>query len=147
MLAKRRPFSSLRLLNRLGKESDLLSSLLDEFSHFHGFSPFPDIANPDFSPSLDIINKTDKLSINVEVPGIEKDDIQIEMNGNTLVIKGEKKSEEEQKRKDVYISERCYGSFRREIELPPDSDTDKVNASYKNGILVLDILHGIYPLL
>ncbi len=139
MLAKRRPFGSLRMLNRLGKESDFITSLLEDWSHFHGFSPFPSIENPDFSPSLDIVDKKDKLSITVEVPGIEKDNIQIDINDKTLIIKGEKKSEDEQKDKDVYVRERCYGAFRREIELPPDSDTDKIDASYKNGILVLDI--------
>ena len=60
MLARRQPRTVFRLLDQLGKEEDFFSSLLDEFSHFHGCSPLKGINNTDFSPSLDFINEKDK---------------------------------------------------------------------------------------
>ena len=59
----------------------------------------------------------------------------ISLDGNTLTIKGEKRKEEEVKEEDYYRSERAYGAFSRSIELPVAVQTDKVNASFKNGVL------------
>ena len=135
----RRPRNILRLLDTIGKENDIFSNLFDSLSHFHGYSPFRGIDNPNFSPSLDIVEKPDKYAVTLEVPGIEKDGIQIEIENDRLTIKGEKKSEKKEETDEVFVCERCYGAFRREIPLPNDSDADNINASYSNGILTLEI--------
>lgn len=131
--------SLLRNLDSLGREGDLFSSLIDDLFHFHGFSPLQGIANPDFSPLLDFVDKEDKYSISIEVPGIEKNKIQIEVDDGILIIKGEKKSETRKEKDENYVCERCYGMFRRELRLPADANKNDINAKYENGVLLLDI--------
>lgn len=142
MLARRsahRPLNILRTLDTLGREGDLFSNMLDDLFHFHGFSPLSGIKNPDFSPALDFAEKDDKFVATLEVPGIEKENIQIEIEEDSIIIKGEKKTEKEDKTTERYVCERCYGSFRREINLPSNIDSEKIDASYNNGILTIDI--------
>ena len=126
-------------LGKLGRRNDFFNSLIDDFFHFHGFSPFQGINNPDFSPALDIVDSKDKYTISVEIPGINKKDVHIEIEDNTLMIKGEKKSEKIDKNDDHYVHERCYGAFRREIQLPSNSNTDNISAKYNDGVLTLKI--------
>ena len=75
------------------------------------------------------------MIIKAEMPGLTKDEIDITIDGNTLTIKSEKKKEEEVKEEDYYRCERTYGAFSRSIDLPVAVQTDKVNASFKNGVL------------
>jgi HSP20 family protein len=106
--------------------------------------PFPRLWHPGFArlrsisleaPALDVYEQKDDLIVKAEIPGLTKDEIDITLEGNTLTIKGEKKEEEEVKDDDYYRSERTYGAFSRSIELPVTVQTDKVNASFKNGVL------------
>jgi HSP20 family protein len=106
--------------------------------------PFPRLWRPDFwrlrpinieAPALDVYEEKDDLIVKAEIPGLTKDEIDISLEGNTLTIKGEKKKEEEVKEEDYYRCERSFGSFARSIELPVDVQTDKVNATFKNGLL------------
>ena len=85
--------------------------------------------------ALDIYEQKDDLIIKAEMPGLTKDEIDISLDGNVLTIKGEKKKEEEVKEEDYYRCERAYGAFSRSIELPVAVQIDKVNASFKNGVL------------
>jgi HSP20 family protein len=73
--------------------------------------------------------------VTAELPGIDKDNISVNLTDHTLTIKGEKKKEEEIKEENYYRSERSYGSFLRTLELPRDVHADKVKASFKNGVL------------
>ena len=129
----------LRRLDSLGREGDLVSSLLDDLFHFHGFSPLNTIANPDFSPSIEYTKLEDSYVITAEVPGINKNDINIEIDGDILVVKGEKKYNKQEQKEEYFVRERCYGSFRREIRLPTDSNKNDIEASYEEGILKLKI--------
>jgi HSP20 family protein len=87
------------------------------------------------APALDVYEQKDDVIVKAEIPGLTKDEIDITMEGNTLTIKGEKKKEEEVKEEDYYRCERTYGAFSRSIDLPVTVQTDKVNASFKNGVL------------
>ena len=87
------------------------------------------------APALDVYDQRDDLIVKAEIPGLSKEEIDISLEGNTLTIKGEKRKEEEVKEEDYYRSERAYGAFSRSIELPVAVQTDKVNASFKNGVL------------
>ncbi|HEY7536266.1 MAG TPA: Hsp20/alpha crystallin family protein [Thermodesulfobacteriota bacterium] len=87
------------------------------------------------SPSVDMFDKKDEIVVKAEIPGIEKEDINISISDNTLTIKGETKKEEEVKEEDYYYAERSYGSFARTLSLPAKVNADKVKASFKNGIL------------
>ena len=106
--------------------------------------PFPRLWRPDFSrlrslsleaPSLDVYEQKDDLIVKAEIPGLTKDEIDISLEGNTLTIKGENKKEEEVKEEDYYRCERTFGAFSRSVELPVGVQADKVNASFKNGVL------------
>ena len=106
--------------------------------------PFPRMWRPGFgrlrgisleAPALDVYEQKDDVIVKAEIPGLTKDEIDISMKGNTLTIRGEKKKEEEVKEEDYYRCERTYGAFSRSIELPVAVQTDKVNASFKNGVL------------
>jgi len=87
------------------------------------------------APALDIYEDKDDIVIKAELPGLEKDDVEVNMMDHTLTIKGEKKKEAEVKEENYYRSERSYGSFARTLQLPTDVQADKVKASFKNGVL------------
>jgi HSP20 family protein len=86
-------------------------------------------------PAVDIFEKEDKFVVKAELPGIKEDDIHVSVVGDTLSIKGEKKTETEVKEEDYYRSERSYGSFCRSIPLPSNVDADKIEASFEDGVL------------
>jgi len=140
MLQKRNsPANILKVLDRMGREEDLFSALTDDLFHFHGFSPLRGVKNPNFSPSLDFIDKEKNYLVKVEVPGIDKEQIEIEIDDDTLIIRGEKKNEYEDSKDDVYVRERTYGAFRREIRLPGDCDHENIEANYADGVLCLNL--------
>ncbi len=87
------------------------------------------------APSVDIFEEKDDIVVKAELPGIEKDNVEVNLTDHTLTIKGEKKKEEEVKEENYYRAERSYGSFLRVLDLPKDVHADKVKASFKNGVL------------
>ena len=86
-------------------------------------------------PIVDLFEEKDDIVVKAELPGIEKDKIEVNLTDHTLTIKGEKKKEEEVKEENYYRAERSYGSFLRTLDLPADVHADKIKASFKNGIL------------
>jgi HSP20 family protein len=90
-----------------------------------------------WSPPVDIYETDEALVMKAELPGFSKDDIGIELKENTLVIKGERKHEDEVKEGNYHRRERTYGAFQRSFMLPATVDREKVSASYKDGILEL----------
>jgi HSP20 family protein len=91
------------------------------------------------TPAVDLYEEKDDIVVKAELPGMEKDNIEVNLSGNRLTIKGEKKQEEEVKKEGYYRSERSYGSFLRTLELPTEVQTDKVKAAFKNGILEIHL--------
>jgi len=87
------------------------------------------------TPALEVYEEGDELVVKGELPGITQEDLDIELTGTTLTIKGEKKREREVKEEDYYRCERSYGAFTRTIELPYEVQADKVKATLKNGVL------------
>jgi HSP20 family protein len=90
-----------------------------------------------WAPPVDIYETDDALVMKAELPGFSKDDINIELKENTLVIRGERKREDEVKEGSYHRIERAYGAFQRSFLLPTTVDQNKVNASYKDGVLEL----------
>ena len=86
-------------------------------------------------PSLDVAETKDELVVKAEVPGMEPKDIDISLSDGVLTIKGEKKQEKEEKEADYHLVERSYGAFTRSVRLPKEVQSDKISASYKDGIL------------
>ena len=90
-----------------------------------------------WSPPVDIYETDDALVLKAELPGFSKDEINIEMKDQTLVIKGERKREDEVKEGSYHRTERVYGAFQRSFMLPTTVDQEKVSAAYKDGVLEL----------
>ncbi len=86
-------------------------------------------------PALDVFEKADRFVVKAELPGMKEEDIDVSVVGDTLSIKGEKKTETEVKEEDYYRCERSYGSFYRSIPLPPNVDANKIEASFDDGVL------------
>jgi len=93
----------------------------------------------ELSPSVDIFEEGDDIVVKTELPGMTKDDIEVNLTENTITISGEKKREEKVERDNYYHLERSYGSFRRSFDLPAEVQTDKAKASFKNGVLEVRI--------
>ncbi|KAB2831966.1 MAG: Hsp20/alpha crystallin family protein, partial [Candidatus Brocadia sp.] len=88
-----------------------------------------------WAPPLDLSETADKVTVKEEIPGMDPKEVDISIQGDTLIIKGEKKEEKEEKGKNYYRMERRYGSFARVVDLPASVDTNKVTAECKNGVL------------
>ncbi|NIN01098.1 MAG: Hsp20 family protein [candidate division Zixibacteria bacterium] len=88
-----------------------------------------------WTPSVDVSEDKHNVVIKAEMPGMTKDDVRISVQDNVLTLKGEKKQEKEEKDKNYHRIERSYGSFCRSFQLPTTVKTDKIKASYKDGVL------------
>jgi HSP20 family protein len=86
-------------------------------------------------PSLDVSETKDEIVVKAEVPGMDPKDLEISLSDGVLHIRGEKKQEREEKEEDYHLRERNYGFFARSLRLPMEVNHDKINASYKNGVL------------
>lgn len=86
-------------------------------------------------PSLDVSETEDGLEISVDLPGIDAKDVSLTLSEDVLSISGERKEEQEQKKKNYYRSERSFGSFARHLALPYAVDADRVEARFKDGVL------------
>lgn len=90
-------------------------------------------------PALDVHETDDQYAVTVELPGASKDDVTVEVNEGILTVRGEKKSEREEKKEQRRVIERSYGTFSRSFSLPGDAEVDKIAASFENGVLTLTI--------
>jgi HSP20 family protein len=90
-------------------------------------------------PKVDVIDRDAEVVVRAEVPGVEKDDLDITMTDHTVTIKGKTKHEEKEEKGDYYRCEISSGSFARTLALPSDVDTDKAEASFKDGVLELKL--------
>lgn len=93
----------------------------------------------DWYPAVDIHEDNNGFYLDVEAPGVSKDQFDVKVHDGVLTIRGERKHEEEKKDKNIYRSERVYGRFERSFTLPPVADSAKIEAEYKNGVLALKI--------
>ncbi|HEY3625214.1 MAG TPA: Hsp20/alpha crystallin family protein [Terracidiphilus sp.] len=92
-----------------------------------------------FVPAVDIYEDTKKVVLKLEVPGIEEKDLDVRVENNTLMVKGERKFEKEEKEENFHRIERRYGTFYRSFTLPSTVDSEHINAAYTNGILKLEL--------
>lgn len=92
-----------------------------------------------FSPPVDIKETDDSYVVTLEIPGVNKKDISVEVQDNVLSIRGERNFEEEKKGETFHRVERSYGSFVRSFSLPSQVNADKVEAVFKDGLLTLTV--------
>ena len=125
-------------LDSMGREVD---RLCEEFNPagrrtFFG-APFPVLRAEEgmASPAVDVLDRNDAILVRAEMPGIDKESIDITIEKNILAITGTVKNEEEVKEKDYYHRERRHTSFSRKVTLPTKVDETKVKATFKDGLL------------
>ena len=104
------------------------------FEYFFG-TPTERTKMTQWSPLLDIKEEESAFKVKVDLPGLDKDDICIEVDGNRLAIGGERKFEQEEKGDDYHFVERCYGKFYRAFNLPATVQADKIDPAYTDGVL------------
>jgi HSP20 family protein len=88
-----------------------------------------------FAPAVDVYEDEHKVTLKIEVPGIDEKDIDVRVENNTLTVHGERKIEKEEKEENYRRVERQYGTFTRTFTLPQTVDTENVSASYEKGVL------------
>ncbi|HEC25501.1 MAG TPA: Hsp20/alpha crystallin family protein [bacterium] len=106
-----------------------------EKSFFDFFNPVIRTKVGYIEPEVDVLEKDENIIVKAQVPGIPKENINIEVNEKQLIIKGEHKQEKEEKRENFYRKEIQYGSFYRIIDLPAEAEKQSATASLKNGEL------------
>lgn len=92
-----------------------------------------------FTPQLDISEVNDHIKITAELPGLDAEDVDVNLTDDVLTISGEKKKEKEEEGENYYRTERMYGAFQRSIRLPSEIKSDDVDAVFEKGILTITL--------
>ena len=130
--------------SRLDPFADLMG-MRDEMSRLFDVMPGRSafdmrLFDGDWAPAVDVYENDDNVVVKTELPGMVEKDIEIDILGDTLTIKGEKKKEAEEKGDRHYHRlERVHGSFHRSITLPGEIESDKAKASFKDGVLEIEL--------
>jgi HSP20 family protein len=145
---KRRPLPVKREENSLWGDMDRdMQRFFEDFGEFGSVGSllsrlFKENAGSNMKvlPRVDFSETDKEYIVEAELPGVKEKDVDISIsNEGVLTIQGKRETTQEQKERNYYRLERSYGSFERAIALPTDSDSDKANAEFKNGILTLHI--------
>src|SRR5262252_129231 len=97
------------------------------------------LTTSNFAPAVDVYEDEHKVTLKIEVPGVEEKDIDVRVENNTLTVHGERKIEKEEKEENYRRVERQYGSFTRTFTLPQTVDTENVSATYERGVLKITL--------
>ncbi len=92
-----------------------------------------------WNPAVDLYEKDDRFVIKAELPGVDKNDIKIDLKDRVLTLSGERTYDNEVKEENYYRKERSYGKFQRAFRLPADVDSDKIKAEFKDGVLQVEV--------
>jgi HSP20 family protein len=125
------PFSDLDFWGRGLRSPSSVSRLMQEALGAEGSRVW--------SPAVDVSESEKSYTVTVELPGAGKDDVNVECHENVLTVRGEKKSEREEKDEHHHYVERSYGSFSRSFRLPADAAEDQVSASFRDGVLTVEV--------
>lgn len=117
---------------------DEIERLFDDFSFARpSRSIFAFGAPPELNPAMELATTDGGYELSIELPGLEEKDIDIEFADGVLTVSGEKREESEKKENGYLMSERRYGSFRRQLTLPADVDPETIDAKFRQGVLKL----------
>jgi HSP20 family protein len=122
-----------------GSLQDRINRLFEETLRGFSAGDREDLEKGMWAPAVDIYETEDSYVVSADLPGMNKEDIQIDLRDSTLTIKGEKKFVEEVKRDHYVRIERAYGTFVRSFTLPQTVDADGIKANYKDGVLTLTL--------
>lgn len=130
---------------QLSRPRDFFEAMREEMSRMMGSfdmsrSDWPALLsqrdqNGLIAPQLDVHETSNEITIEAELPGVDEKDVTVTLANGILTVKGEKKAEREETKKNYYVSERSYGSFERSVRLPPSIDEGKISAQFDKGVL------------
>jgi HSP20 family protein len=130
------PFGMMR---RFTKDMERLFNDFEEFrfsNFFKDFAPFRmELDRGEWVPRIEVLENNGQLMVRADLPGLTKDDVNVEFTDDMLRISGERQEENEEKREGYYRSERSYGSFYRQLPLPEGARTEEATATFRNGVL------------
>jgi HSP20 family protein len=144
VLARQDPFgaSPFALMNRVAEDMD---RMFESFGFGRGrfarrFWPeLPErLAEPElavWAPEIEVFEREGQFVVRADLPGLNKEDVRVDVTDNALIIEGERRIEQEERKEGLYRSERSYGRFSRAIPLPEGVDTEGVKAQFKDGVL------------
>ncbi len=128
----------MRLIPYVRRQEYPATRLFEEFFNDFPFNSAPE-TRESWIPSVDILEKDGNLILRAELPGMTEKQIDLKLEGDTLILSGERKMENEDKKGNYHRIERVYGSFTRSFRLPDTVDSEKISAEYKNGVLTVTI--------
>lgn len=138
MLAGRDPWLSPHL--------DVMRSMIRDFNRmFEGWPYVPAISSSGMGalgtswPRIELFERDQSLVVRAELPGLEREDVRVRVQEDSLIIEGERRSDQESRREGYYESEWSYGRFSRRVPLPAAADPDQVRAQFRNGILEVTV--------
>jgi len=124
------------MLNRFERE---MSALMNQFfGNAAARRTEPNLPHV-WAPAVDVREDDNEITINMELPGVKPEEVEIELTGDTLCAKGERKFHDEERRKDYVRIERAYGTFQRSFTLGTPIDAEKVTAHYRDGVLSITL--------
>jgi HSP20 family protein len=133
--ARRDPFSLLRqVTSELDRVFDEPFESAFRFPAFRGLA-----AHTSWAPKIDVFERDNRLVTKVDLPGIKKEDVRVEIADGHLAIAGERKNEVEEKKDNVYRSERSFGSFYRAVPLPEGVKIEDIKATFAEGVLEVSV--------
>ena len=129
----------------------MLRTMAAEFDRMFDEAAWPSAGIPavpeaaSWTPGIDVFEKDGRLVTKIDLPGMKKDDVKVEVTDGQLTISGERKRESEEKKKGFYRAEREYGSFYRAVPLPDGVKLDDIKASFADGVLEVSVLMPVRP--
>lgn len=143
----RPPEGGWRPLHSLRNEVDRLFDAFDNISwrspfssgSVFDFAPFGRVMAPLRAPAVDIAEKEKEYEITAELPGIDEKNVEVSLANGGLVIRGHKEEQKEENKKDYFLSERQYGTFERYFGIPEGVESEKIAATFKNGVLTVTL--------
>jgi len=127
------PTNPFAMMRRFSEDMDRMFSSAWDDREFGG----RELAS--WAPAVDVREHDGNLVVSAELPGLNKEDVKVEVTGDSLVIQGERKREHEEERGGVHRSERSYGSFYRSIPLPEGANLEQAKAQFNNGVLEVKV--------
>lgn len=130
--------------SQISRPNDFFEAMRDEMNRMFGSFDLDRVRWPVMlgsqgqdliAPQFDIHESDSAITIEAELPGVDEKDVDVTFANGILTVKGQKKSEREEKKKNYYVSERAFGSFERSVRLPPSVDDSKISAQFDKGVL------------
>ncbi len=138
-LARRETVQPFAELHR--RMDDLFDAFLRDFDDpFRGPAAMPGFRDEAMlAPSVDVSETDGEVQVTADLPGLTEEDVEVTLDDNVLTIRGEKRQDREEKKRNWHVVERSYGRFQRSIPMPTGLEQDKVKANFKNGVLTVTL--------